>query len=39
MAGLADNFLFDPLLCQPFVRAKREDSHDELFASVAVAPF
>jgi len=38
MAGLTDNFLFDPLLRQSLLRAKCEDSHDKLFASVAVAP-
>ena len=38
MTGLTDNFLFDPLLGQPFLRAKREDSHDNLFAPVAIAP-
>jgi hypothetical protein len=38
MAGLTDNFLFDPLFRQPFLRAKREDSHDNLFAPVAIAP-
>jgi hypothetical protein len=32
------NFLFDPLLGQPFFRAKREDSHDNLFVPVAIAP-
>jgi hypothetical protein len=38
MAGLTGNFLFDPLFRQPFLRAKREDSHDNLFAPVAIAP-
>ena len=38
MAGLTDNFLLDPLLRQPFLRAKREDSHDNLLAPVAVTP-
>ena len=38
MAGLTDNFLFDPLLGQPFLRAEREDSHDKLFVPVAIAP-
>jgi hypothetical protein len=38
MAGLTDNFLLDPLLGQPFLRAKREDSHDKLLAPVAVTP-
>ena len=38
MSGLTDNFLFDPLLGQPFLRAKREDGNDNLFAPVAIAP-
>jgi hypothetical protein len=38
MAGLTNNFLFDPFLGQPFLRAKREDRHDNLFAPVAIAP-
>jgi hypothetical protein len=39
MARLTHNFLFDPLLGQLFLRAKREDSHDNLFAPFAIAPF
>ena len=38
MAGLTHYFLLDPLLCQPFLRAEREHSHDKLIAPVAVAP-
>jgi len=38
MSGLADNFLFDPLLRKTLLRAKREDSHNELFAPVTFAP-
>jgi hypothetical protein len=38
MTGLTDNFLFDPLFGQPFLRAKREDSHDNLFAPIAIDP-
>jgi hypothetical protein len=37
MAGLTHNFLLNPLLRQPLLRAEREDSHDELFAPVSVA--
>src|SRR5262249_6755478 len=36
MSGLADNFLFDPLLRQPLLSAEREDSHDKLVASVTI---
>jgi hypothetical protein len=36
MAGLADNFLFNPLLRQPLLGA--EDSYDKLFASITVTP-
>jgi hypothetical protein len=38
MARLTDNFFLDPLLGQPLLRAKREDSHDNLFAPVPIAP-
>ena len=37
MARLTDNFFLDPLLGQPLLSAKREDSHDNLFAPVAIA--
>src|SRR6476469_8174526 len=37
MAGLADNVFLDPLLREPLLRAKREDSHDTLFAPITVA--
>ena len=38
MAGFAHHFLLDPLFAQPFLGAEGEDSHDKLFAPVAVAP-
>jgi hypothetical protein len=38
MAGLTHNFLLDALLRQSLLGADREDGHDELFASIAVAP-
>ena len=38
MAGLADNFLLDPLLRQPFLGPEREDGDNESIATVAVAP-
>ena len=38
MAGLADNFLFNPLLRQPLLSAERKDSYDKLFASITVTP-
>ena len=37
MARLTDNFFLDPLL-GPLLRAKLEDSHDNLFAPVPIAP-
>ena len=38
MAGLADNFLLNPLFRQPLLGSVREYSHDELFTPIAVAP-
>jgi hypothetical protein len=38
MAGLADNFLFNPRLRQPLLSAERKDSYDKLFASITVTP-
>ena len=37
MSGLADNFLPDLLLRQPFLGPEREDNDNELTATVAVA--
>ena len=38
MASLADNFLSDPLLRQPLIRAKRENSNNKLVAAVTIGP-
>jgi hypothetical protein len=38
MARFTHNFLFDPLLGQLFFRTKREDSYDNLFIPIAIAP-
>ena len=38
MSGLADNFLLDPLLRQPFLGPEGEDDDNELIATVAVSP-
>ena len=38
MASLADNFLSDPSLRQPFLGSEREDSDNKLIATVAVNP-
>jgi hypothetical protein len=38
MSGLADNFLLDALLRQPFLGPEGEDDDNELIATVAVSP-
>ena len=38
MTGLADNFLLNPLLRQPFVGLEREEGDNKLISTVAIGP-